>query len=79
MLRTKFTEDAEKEAEMWKENWDIEEQNKIKGDLKRRKYSEVVKKNYMPLASERKHKDLIHELKQPSNPMSKIVGHTSIL
>ena len=43
--------------------------------MKRQRYSDVVRKEFMPVASEQKREELIQEILQPKNPWSKGGSH----
>ena len=45
---------------------------------KTRKYGEVVRQKYIPLADERKHDELMNQIMAPRNPMARGLGHAGI-
>ena len=45
-----------------KEAWRAKEKEREGVHLKRRKYSEAVRRNFMPTASEQKHSELMNEI-----------------
>ena len=57
--------------------WQAKVDEKRRIDFKRRKYSEAVRKNFVPAASEQKHNELINAMANQEAPMSKGQGHVS--